>query len=58
MVGRRFGSVIEVEESVADRIPEGVADGAASLVPYGALVKRNVFIFGCGEWRRAALARE
>lgn len=58
MIGWRVGSVIEVEESVTDGVPERVADRAATLVPYGAFVQRNGFNLGGGEWRRTAVAVE
>lgn len=47
---------IKVEESVTYGVVERVADGAATVVPYGAFVERNGFILGGGEWRRRRTA--
>lgn len=49
VVGWRVKSVIEVEKSVADRVPKTMVDGAATLVPYGAFVERNGFDLAGGE---------
>lgn len=48
MVGRRVGSAVEVNESIAGGVPERMAEGTAALVPDGALVEGNRFDSGGG----------